>query len=921
MDKPIYVFGPYRLDTLKRVLWLGEEPVPITPREFHILFTLAKREGEAVGRPELIKEVWSDANISDGDNNLSKQIGSLRKKLEKDEAGQDYIRTVPNQGYFLAARPESLEQTKALLSNLWVQILAGGVLVAVVALIFLWPRTHTVKAAVAVLQFRDHQIDSKTGPLAPIVTEWVRTELSAGQGVRVASGEETGRMIKDIGLPATDSLGTATLERVRRYLLADYVVSGSVTQAGAADEVRVDLVVQDARTGETVGSESAVGQKSSLFNVVSRCGALLRNRLGVGKISSSDAQILKEEAPANLEAARLYAEGLAQMRAFEPIKARESLESASREDPRSAMIHSALAEVWATLGYEQKAKDEARQAFDLSSHLSRENQLIVEGRYREFAREGARAMDVYQALATYYPGELEYGLRLVRSRIKFGKEAETAATIASLRAIPAPYKEDPRIDLVEAEAAENRGDFKAELKAANQAMQKAEFRKNRFLVAKGQLKACWALDYLGDREKALQLAKEAQKTFQSLGDKGDEAIATKNIADVLDDGGHHAEAIPVYEQAAKQFQEAGSMTGFAITLNNSGYAMKDLGDLGGAQDHFQHSVQVCREIGDKNREAQALNGLAGVLKRRGQLAEAQKIYEEELARMEQTNQLNRAGTVLNNLAEIFQMRGRLSEAQQHFEKSKEVAKSSGDRTSEARTLGNLGDLALLRGDLATAQKDFEDQLAIGKDIKEEKQRGYALDGLGRVCYERGDPKRSKEFLDQALAIRNAAGEKDLAAETRLSLSELNPIRSELEEIKRVFKQENRPDEQAEAEIGLLRCALRAQLPDLPTASISASQLQAALPKLQDASIQMEVRTALAEYGAAKGQPAAALKELQEVQRMASESGFVLQELETELTLVRLLRKQSERVTLLNSVQRKAESRAMSRIAKQALALY
>ncbi len=58
------------------------------------------------------------------------------------------------------------------------------------------------------------------------------------------------------------------------------------------------------------------------------------------------------------------------------------------------------------------------------------------------------------------------------------------------------------------------------------------------------------MDYLarnGQRDEALQLAQEADRTFAALGDKAGQAKAIKNQADVLDDGGNHAAAIPVYQ--------------------------------------------------------------------------------------------------------------------------------------------------------------------------------------------------------------------------------------------------------------------------------------------------------------------------------------------------------------------------------------
>ncbi len=61
-------------------------------------------------------------------------------------------------------------------------------------------------------------------------------------------------------------------------------------------------------------------------------------------------------------------------------------------DPEFALVHSALAEAWAALGYDARATLAARKAFELSGFLSREQRLWIEGVYRQLAGEWSRAV-------------------------------------------------------------------------------------------------------------------------------------------------------------------------------------------------------------------------------------------------------------------------------------------------------------------------------------------------------------------------------------------------------------------------------------------------------------------------------------------------------------------------------------------------
>src|SRR5438105_4311292 len=189
-------------------------------------------------------------------------------------------------------------------------------------------------------------------------------------------------------IPDADSLSPATLTRVYKNLGSDFVVLGSYLDLGGTDRrVRLDLRLQDAALGETVAAIAKDGNENALPDLVIRAGADLRDRLGVSRISAAESAKVQASLPNNPEATRLYAEGVAKLQSFDTLGARDTLEKALVADANNPLIHSALAEAWGTLGYEAKAKNEAKKAFDLSGDLPREQNLWIEGRYRQIARE------------------------------------------------------------------------------------------------------------------------------------------------------------------------------------------------------------------------------------------------------------------------------------------------------------------------------------------------------------------------------------------------------------------------------------------------------------------------------------------------------------------------------------------------------
>ncbi|MFD5314060.1 response regulator transcription factor [Streptomyces ardesiacus] len=92
---PVHVHGDLRVDTAARRVFLGEDEVTLTAKEFAVLEQLVVRAGQVVSKAEILEHVWDFAY--DGDPNIVEvYVSALRRKLR---AG--LIRTVRGAGYRL----------------------------------------------------------------------------------------------------------------------------------------------------------------------------------------------------------------------------------------------------------------------------------------------------------------------------------------------------------------------------------------------------------------------------------------------------------------------------------------------------------------------------------------------------------------------------------------------------------------------------------------------------------------------------------------------------------------------------------------------------------------------------------------------------------------------------------------------------
>ncbi len=107
-ESHFYEFGRFRLSASERVLWRDQDLVPLTPKVFEILLALVERCGHVVEKDDLMKRVWPDTFVEEG--NLTQSVSLLRKALGENSGGPQFIETISRRGYrFVAEVREKTE--------------------------------------------------------------------------------------------------------------------------------------------------------------------------------------------------------------------------------------------------------------------------------------------------------------------------------------------------------------------------------------------------------------------------------------------------------------------------------------------------------------------------------------------------------------------------------------------------------------------------------------------------------------------------------------------------------------------------------------------------------------------------------------------------------------------------------------------
>jgi Tol biopolymer transport system component/DNA-binding winged helix-turn-helix (wHTH) protein len=94
------------VDAVKRRLWREGHLVPITSKTFDVLVVLLEHRDHVVSKDELLNRVWPNTAVNE--NNLARQISSLRRALGQRPDQHDFVVTIPGHGYRFVASVQDL---------------------------------------------------------------------------------------------------------------------------------------------------------------------------------------------------------------------------------------------------------------------------------------------------------------------------------------------------------------------------------------------------------------------------------------------------------------------------------------------------------------------------------------------------------------------------------------------------------------------------------------------------------------------------------------------------------------------------------------------------------------------------------------------------------------------------------------------
>jgi tetratricopeptide (TPR) repeat protein len=215
----------------------------------------------------------------------------------------------------------------------------------------------------------------------------------------------------------------------------NHILQGAYARAG--DEFRINVTLQEAGSGELIGSESVAGKgEASIFSMVDE---LTRRVKANFKLSPQDIAsdidkgvgIVTTSSP---EALKYYVEGMRHDAQGEYRPAIESMEKAVGIDPEFASAYLVMSWCYGNLAFFAEQKQYAEKALALSDRLTDREKYNIQGHYYgESEKTYDKAVEALEKLLALYPDDISGGNMLAIVYYRMGMQSHRAVALACVQ--------------------------------------------------------------------------------------------------------------------------------------------------------------------------------------------------------------------------------------------------------------------------------------------------------------------------------------------------------------------------------------------------------------------------------------------------------------------------------------------------------
>jgi DNA-binding winged helix-turn-helix (wHTH) protein/tetratricopeptide (TPR) repeat protein len=313
-----FEFGPFTIDPAHRLLTRRGKSIPLAPKAFDTLMVLVEHSGKLVGKEELIKSVWPETEVEEG--NLTFNIHVIRKALGANPKEHKYILTVPGKGYRFVGEVRELSGSSTQPKP---------------------PESGPAAAAksIAILPFKSLGSSAEDEYLGVGAADALITRLGNLRQIVVRPTSA----VKKYAAAEVDPLAAG------RELGVESVLEGSIRRSG--DRIRLTVQLSNVADGASIWAEKFDTEFTDVFTVEDTISQQVADALML-RLTGEEKRLLARRYTENAAAFQAYLKGryVWNKRTEDGLRrAIEQFDNAIGEDPGYALAYAGLADCYGLL--------------------------------------------------------------------------------------------------------------------------------------------------------------------------------------------------------------------------------------------------------------------------------------------------------------------------------------------------------------------------------------------------------------------------------------------------------------------------------------------------------------------------------------------------------------------------------------------
>jgi tetratricopeptide (TPR) repeat protein len=295
---------------------------------------------------------------------------------------------------------------------------ALGVLAAVAVGLILWhpwskdevgPIASSDRPSLAVMYFENNTGEENLDNWRKGISDLLITDLTQSRYLKVLGGDRLFDILSEMDQLEARSYSSGVLKEVAAQGGVNHIVRGSYSKAG--DILRINLVLQDAQSGEPIATHSVEGKgEEAIFPLVDELTRWTKEslRLSSEQMASDLDQQIGKVATSSPEAYKFYAEGCDFFQKEEYEQSIATFEKAVALDPEFAMAYRKISVAFGNLGKWEERRHYIQKALELSERLTEREKLLIQGTYfGSYTTAIDKAIEAYEKLVSLYPESSE----------------------------------------------------------------------------------------------------------------------------------------------------------------------------------------------------------------------------------------------------------------------------------------------------------------------------------------------------------------------------------------------------------------------------------------------------------------------------------------------------------------------------------